>query len=431
MPAHKKFLVVLLIALAIFLFSSKIIFAQNLLQNPGFEEGDSGWNKYGSTQLRIVDNTLNGTKAGALTSDKTGAKYIYQDFETFEGEEFQLSGWVFWNDSSIANAKLRVEWYDSSSTRVGLDEVSLVSKGSDWQYLMMSIKAPPSSKTARVEAYTYLNQASPSNPVLFDDLIFERGTLPGLTPTLTLTPTPTPTKIPTPTTSPPAIKDYDNIFISEFMAYPESDNEWVELYNDNNFEVNLSGWYIDDFANGGSAPKGISGIITAKGYKQFFLSNAFLNNDGDDVRLLNGNQNEKDKTSFDSSTEGKSWSKDQDGDWCQVDPTPNSSNPNCPTETSSTVSTPTPTSEPQTPTPTKKMTPTPEVTGLVATESGEILGEESSPAGFYLLETPAPTIEASASSSKSQLLPKIFIVLGLVVLFGVAFWLWYTRLRSV
>ncbi|KKU79982.1 MAG: LPXTG-motif cell wall anchor domain protein [Candidatus Amesbacteria bacterium GW2011_GWA2_47_70] len=154
-------------------------------------------------------------------------------------------------------------------------------------------------------------------------------------------PTPSPSSTPlstplqTPAVSPtPTPNDYSNLSISEYLPYPDSGNEWVEIYNGNDSEVNLYGWFVDDVADGGSAPIGISGTISAKTYKQFYLSDSFLNNSGDDVRLLNGSKIEKNKTSFSASTKAKSWSKDSSGNWCQIDPTPNSSNPSCPTLTS-------------------------------------------------------------------------------------------------
>jgi len=230
--------------------------------------------------------------------------------------------------------------------------------------------------------------------------------------------------------SAPAINDYSNISISEYLPYPESSEEWVELYNDNDFEVNLNGWYIDDVADGGSSPKPISGTISANNYKQFYLGSAYLNNDGDDVRLLNGNQNEKDKTSFESSTKGKSWSKDNDGNWCQVDPTPNSSNPDCPEENEADSSSPTATPT-STPTPTKKPTPTLKPSPT-STPAGEILGEEESATNaFYPLEATeeAESTSQSGSSFKTRWLPKILLGVGFLLLFGAAFWVWYTKLR--
>ena len=201
-------------------------------------------------------------------------------------------------------------------------------------------------------------------------------------PTSTLTPIPTEvlaTATPAPTNTPtgtpantPAPNSYENIFVSEFMVDPESGNEWAELFNDNDSEVNLFGWSIDDISGGGSSPIPISGTIPANSYKQFYLSSAFLNNDGDDVRLLDGGQTEKDKKSFSSSTKGKSWAKDSSENWCQQDPTPNAANANC--------STPTPVSSPTsiaTPTPQTTPTPTPSSTPSV---TGQVLGQEQASA---------------------------------------------------
>lgn len=253
-------------------------------------------------------------------------------------------------------------------------------------------------------------------------------------------PTPTITNVPTPTTTPtptlPA-NDYLNIYISEYMPYPESGNdEWVELYNDNDFEVNLNGWYLDDIENDGSPPKKINEdfIVSSRHYRQYFLGSSYLNNSGDEVRLLNGSQSEKDKTTFESSTQGKSWAKDSDGDWCEIDPTPNSSNPDCPEESTSTTvtanSTPTPTVK-VSPTPTKKVTPSPTPTEKVATESGEILGEEATRAAFSGLEFMNPGEEKPATGSgKKTWLAKIFLGLGTLTLFGAGFSFWYTQLRE-
>lgn len=115
-------------------------------------------------------------------------------------------------------------------------------------------------------------------------------------------------------------------------------------------------------------------------------------------------------------------------------PTPVPTSEPTPTPVSEPTDVPIPTPKPPTPTPTKKITPTPtlKITPTVATESGEILGEEeSSPAGFYPLEA---TAEAEAEkeatpSGKKTVLAKIFLGLGLLTLFGAAFSLWYTRLR--
>ncbi len=383
---------ILFIFTTLFLFWPRIIFAQNLLRNPRFEEGDSGWNKYGSTQLTIVDNTLNGTKAGALTSDKTGTKYIYQDFETFEGEEFQLAGLIFWNDSSIANAKLRVEWLDSSLTRVGLDEIYLISRSSEWQYLVMNIKSAPLSKTARVEAYTSLNQGSPLNPVLFDDLVFEKvnQSVPTSTPNQSLTPTPTLISTPTPKPPTPTPKEIATYKINEVK---DEDGEILK-----NVKVYVDGVYLHHY---------VPEVLTFCDDCQCddYLSCGF----GEHTIKL-------EKTGYED------WSKT-----ITINPeTADEVNPvmiflestSMPTPTSSPTSTPKPTIIPS-------LTPKP--TSKTASDSGEVLGEEvATLSAFYPYQASDEAERNEASlSAKNRIFPKVFLGAGLLLVFAGAFWLWY------
>ena len=80
-----------------------------------------------------------------------------------------------------------------------------------------------------------------------------------------------------------------DIVINEVMPRPSSGNqEWVELYNPTGQAIDISGAWIDDIAGGGGAPKLIpsSTIIAAGGYYTMDTGTSFLNNTGDDVRLL-------------------------------------------------------------------------------------------------------------------------------------------------
>lgn len=142
-----------------------------------------------------------------------------------------------------------------------------------------------------------------------------------ITPTLTPSPSPTPTITPsitptlTPTIQPPTITpsshptpiSFNNIFISEVMVYPESgQNEWIELYNGNDFSVTLNNWYVDDIENGGSTPKQFTQQITAKGYVTITFSSSLFNNDQDNVRLLDFNKIQKDGFEYQNPRQGKS-----------------------------------------------------------------------------------------------------------------------------
>jgi len=83
---------------------------------------------------------------------------------------------------------------------------------------------------------------------------------PTITPTTTITnaPIPTETSTPTPYTLTPT-PSIDNVYLSEVMVNPSTgEKEWVEIYNNNDFSVNLVNWYLDDLENAGSSPKAFS-----------------------------------------------------------------------------------------------------------------------------------------------------------------------------
>lgn len=142
---------------------------------------------------------------------------------------------------------------------------------------------------------------------------------PTLTPTpvltLTYSPTLTPTSsqlslilTPTPTLD---LISYDNIFISEVMVNPSADQkEWVEIYNNNDFPVFLSDWYLDDLENAGSSSKKFSLTIEKKEYKAIILETSMFNNNGDQVRLLDFNKNLKDSFEYNNSKQGKTWARE-------------------------------------------------------------------------------------------------------------------------
>lgn len=256
-------------------------------------------------------------------------------------------------------------------------------------------------------------------------------------PAPTLTPTPTTTKIPdltatptstptiTPTSNPTQVPaSYSNLFLSEFLPNPTSGNEWVEIYNGNSSEVDLTGWYLDDIAGGGEEPIRISGTIPGKSYRVFNLKDFYLNNSGDDVRLLDGGKIEKDKKNYSQTQKDKSWSKDSSGTWCLTDPTPGSTNNSCPIPS---------------PTPTAKVSPTPSPTpsfgpSITATESASVdllplgMGEESSGKNSVLGEN-ISLGDSPNRGERLKTLMSIFIVSGILLLGGAGYFLYKGKFR--
>ena len=152
---------------------------------------------------------------------------------------------------------------------------------------------------------------------------------PSIAPTVIPSLTPIPTTTPTPSAVPIS---YNNIYISEVMAYPESGGqEWVELFNDNDFPVILTDWSIDDGENTGSSPKLFSVTIPAKGYGVINLTSSMFNNSGDSARLLDSNKIERDSFEYVNAARGKSLGRtnfDEDT-FCIQEPSKNQQNTSC------------------------------------------------------------------------------------------------------
>lgn len=171
---------------------------------------------------------------------------------------------------------------------------------------------------------------------------------------LLLSPSPSPTIIfssptsviiftPTPTPSPlPELISHENIFLSEAMVNQSTgENEWVEIYNNNDFSVNLVDWYIDDVENSGGSPKKFSLSIPPTSYATVELTTSIFNNDGDTVRLLDFNKIEKDGFEYQNSEKGKSWGRVSfDSDFfCFQEPSKNQANNSCLSSTPTITST--------------------------------------------------------------------------------------------
>lgn len=79
------------------------------------------------------------------------------------------------------------------------------------------------------------------------------------------------------------------VLLNEFLASPQTlyTTEWVELYNMTADRLDLSGMWLDDLLNAGGAPKQIpANTILEPGSYYVMEMSSYLNNTGDDVRLL-------------------------------------------------------------------------------------------------------------------------------------------------
>jgi len=105
------------------------------------------------------------------------------------------------------------------------------------------------------------------------------------------------------------------ILINEILPSPKGSDEteeWIELFNQNDFEVDLSGWKISDTLGKTTSyifPAGTK--ISAKGFLVLNrpTTKITLNNDGDGLNLIQPNGNILDKVSFEKAPIGQSYNK--------------------------------------------------------------------------------------------------------------------------
>ena len=109
--------------------------------------------------------------------------------------------------------------------------------------------------------------------------------------------------------------------INEIMPNPkgtDTEGEWVEIFNNTESPINLSGWYLDD-ADGASSPYQIKEKTILESNKYMVFSapdlNLSLKNTDDQVRLLAPDKTVKEIVNYKGAKESYSYSKKENGEF--------------------------------------------------------------------------------------------------------------------
>jgi hypothetical protein len=145
---------------------------------------------------------------------------------------------------------------------------------------------------------------------------------------------------PTPNTQNPTpnITYPSGILLNEILPNPEGSDEtdeWIELYNSNNFDVDLSGWKIQDTAGTITTftipkhlPDGRQANISAGGFLVFKRPDTkiMLNNDEDGLNILTPDNQLIDSAEYTKAPLGQSYNKTNSGWQWSATLTPESKN---------------------------------------------------------------------------------------------------------
>ncbi|MEK6918377.1 MAG: ice-binding family protein [Nanoarchaeota archaeon] len=92
-----------------------------------------------------------------------------------------------------------------------------------------------------------------------------------------------------------------HVVINEFLSGPAFDNEWIELYNPTDSNVDLANWKIHD--NTGLR-KTLSGTLSAGSYLVVEFNSSVLNNGGDIIKLIDNSESLIDFVSYGTWNDG-------------------------------------------------------------------------------------------------------------------------------
>lgn len=123
---------------------------------------------------------------------------------------------------------------------------------------------------------------------------------------------------------------YASLLLNEIFPNPagrDDGQEWVEIYNPNDFPVNTKNYILDDYTDEGSSPMKLKEVeVMPKSYYLIYDPSVNLNNSNEEIQLLDPNGNLLDKIFFAKSFEGQSFARMKNQWLWTTFPTPNFEN---------------------------------------------------------------------------------------------------------
>jgi len=125
--------------------------------NGGFEEGLSGWQKFGGELRAVSGPAHSGGGAGVFVSSTTSTKWAFQVVAIDAAQAYEFSGYV-WPDAGVEAAYLRISWYasaDGGGSAISTDDSPGRLSGASDGYVFLTtgpIQPPAGARSARPRA---------------------------------------------------------------------------------------------------------------------------------------------------------------------------------------------------------------------------------------------------------------------------------------
>jgi len=161
-----------------------------LVVDPGFETGGTGWQKVGMSGRTVVStNAHSGARSLQISASKPYQRLVYQDIPVTAGQDYDLAGWVSANGLG-GGANVSVAWLtgaglpDPEPSGSLISELGLITLNgtAGWTALNQRVTAPGGAVVARLRLFT-APEPDGSGSAWFDDLSLR--TVPSGTPDMT------------------------------------------------------------------------------------------------------------------------------------------------------------------------------------------------------------------------------------------------------
>lgn len=182
-------------------FGNHPICGNNLLSNPGFEQGLSAWNRWDTSSSDSTGPNIAGAYTGAKALKLSGtAGGVGQVVSAIAGQNYIANAWTLATRLPVGTTgRMGLRFYDNNWGNLGTftrDILPLQSLGDD-PYLVSRLEAVAPHNTTRVEMW--FNKTSDTGEVYADETcLFTDSSTPPTSTSTPNTPTSTPTSTPTP-----------------------------------------------------------------------------------------------------------------------------------------------------------------------------------------------------------------------------------------
>ncbi len=145
---------------------------QNLLIEPGFENGGFAWQRVGNAGRSVVAFPVHtGTGALEMQLHASYPREVFQDVPIVAGTPYDIGAWIKTSGVNGNGTIASIEWRDVSDNLISTDQPTPITGTQTWAHTIATYTAPSAATTARVRLFADIDPDG-VGAAWFDDIEF-------------------------------------------------------------------------------------------------------------------------------------------------------------------------------------------------------------------------------------------------------------------